>query len=71
MAKRSASRDDSGSRNFDEPPMSRLFIICNKENNEAELRSCFENYGEIEDIWIVKDKRSGENKGKYVLILGF
>lgn len=64
MDKRSGNNSrDEGTRNFDEPPMSRLFIICNKENTEDELRDCFENYGEIEDIWVVKDKKSGDNKG--------
>lgn len=51
-----------GSRG-DEPPMSRLFIICNKAHTEEDFRDAFEQFGEIEDIWVVKDKHTGDNKG--------
>ncbi|XP_017773921.1 PREDICTED: RNA-binding protein 45 isoform X2 [Nicrophorus vespilloides] len=47
----------------DEPPNSRLFIIANKRLNESDFRDAFAKFGEIEDIWVVKDRRSGENKG--------
>lgn len=62
-------RDDGGrgggaASAADEPPMSRLFIICNKANSEEDFRSAFEQFGEIEEIWVVRDKHSGENKGK-------
>lgn len=49
----------------DEPPMSRLFVICNKNNSEDELRKAFEDFGDVEDIFLVKDHKSGENKGTY------
>ncbi|XP_037933244.1 RNA-binding protein 45-like isoform X1 [Teleopsis dalmanni] len=49
--------------NDDDPPMSRLFIICNKSHNEDDFREAFSQFGEIEDIWIVKNKHTHENKG--------
>ncbi|XP_017059970.1 RNA-binding protein 45 [Drosophila ficusphila] len=49
--------------NDDDPPMSRLFIICNKAHTEEDFREAFSPYGEIEDIWVVKDKHTQENKG--------
>lgn len=47
----------------DGPPMSRLFIICNKGHTEEQFREKFSTFGEIEDIWVVKDKQTGESKG--------
>lgn len=49
----------------DDPPMSRLFIICNKTNTEEEFRESFSKFGTIEEIWIVKDKLTGEHKGQW------
>ncbi|XP_013112541.2 RNA-binding protein 45 [Stomoxys calcitrans] len=65
---RSQSRDGGrggrgGDSSGDEPPMSRLFIICNKAHTEEDFREAFSKFGEIEDIWVVKDKHSGDNKG--------
>lgn len=60
------NRDDRSNFHLnkkDEPPMSRLFIVCNKEHNEEDFREAFEEFGELEDVWIVKDKKTGENKG--------
>lgn len=54
----------------DDPPMSRLFIICNKTNTEEEFRETFSKFGTIEEIWIVKDKLSGEHKGQWRAIDG-
>jgi RNA recognition motif-containing protein len=50
-----------------EPPNSRLFILCSKSVTDEELREAFNKYGHIEDIWIVKDKMSGDNKGTYFI----
>ncbi|XP_058457344.1 RNA-binding protein 45 [Malaya genurostris] len=50
-------------KNADIPPMSRLFIICSKTVTEDNLREHFAKFGEIEEIWIVKDRQSGETKG--------
>ena len=61
---RSNYRDDrSNSNKQDEPPMSRLFIIGNKENTEDDLRDAFSKFGDVEDVWVVKDKKTGDNKG--------
>ncbi len=43
----------------------RLFILGGKNATEDEFRDCFSKYGSVQDIWIVKDKRSGEPKGRY------
>lgn len=60
-------RDDGGRSAAvaaaDDPPMSRLFIICNKSNTEDDFRDAFERFGDIEEIWVVRDKQTGENKG--------
>uniref|UniRef100_A0AAG5DD72 RRM domain-containing protein n=1 Tax=Anopheles atroparvus TaxID=41427 RepID=A0AAG5DD72_ANOAO len=47
----------------DIPPMSRLFIICSKSVTEENLREHFDKFGDIEEIWIVKDRSTGEGKG--------
>lgn len=40
-----------------------LFIICNKSNTEEDFRETFDKFGKIEEIYCVKDRSSGENKG--------
>lgn len=59
-----SSRDE---RDMDEPPMSRLFVICNKVHTEQIFLDSFQEFGNIEDIWVVKDKMTSENKGKICL----
>ena len=56
------SQTDLRSKN-DDPPSSRLFVICHKSLEEDDLRKAFEKFGKIEDIWVVKDRITGENKG--------
>ncbi|XP_012280872.1 RNA-binding protein 45 [Orussus abietinus] len=56
------SQTDPRSKN-DDPPNSRLFVICHKNLEEDDLRKAFEKFGKIEDIWVVKDRNTGENKG--------
>ncbi|XP_005103158.1 RNA-binding protein 45 [Aplysia californica] len=51
------------SRGLDDPPNSRLFILCQKGTTEQEFRDSFDQYGTIEDIWIIKDKRTNEDRG--------
>ncbi|XP_045168628.1 RNA-binding protein 45-like [Mercenaria mercenaria] len=41
----------------------RLFILAGKGVKEETFREKFEQYGKIEDLWIVKDKRTNEDKG--------
>lgn len=57
------SQTDLRSKN-DDPPNSRLFVICHKSLEEDDLRKAFEKFGKIEDIWVVKDRNTGENKGE-------
>ena len=40
--------------NMDSPPFSRVFIVCSKHHREDDLRAAFENFGNIEDVWMVK-----------------
>lgn len=47
----------------DDPPLSRLFIIGPKVLTEEDYRKHFEKYGTIEELWMVKDRGSGEYKG--------
>ncbi|XP_022187410.1 RNA-binding protein 45 [Nilaparvata lugens] len=47
----------------DEPPHSRLFIVCSKNVTKQHFEEAFEKFGHIEEIWIVKDKQTGDPKG--------
>lgn len=49
----------------DDPPYSRLFVVYNRNDpvTEAELRNDFSPFGDIQDIFIVKDKSTGDPKG--------
>lgn len=49
--------------NSDEPPNSRIFIISSKNLEEDDFREAFSKYGNIEELWIVKDRNTGEKKG--------
>lgn len=53
---------DQADRN---PPLhNRLFILGGKEAEEEEFRSAFSKYGTVQDVWIVKNRQTGEKKGK-------
>ncbi|EDO43850.1 predicted protein [Nematostella vectensis] len=54
---------NSGRIDVDNPPFSRVFIVCSKRHNAEDIRSAFEQYGTIEDVWVVKDKATKENRG--------
>jgi len=56
-------RDRGRDRDNDKPPFSRLFIVCAKHHTQEELRDAFTEYGHIEDIWVVKDRNTKENRG--------
>lgn len=45
------------------PANSRLFILCSRNCTEDMFQKEFSQFGNIEDIWVVKDKRTNENKG--------
>lgn len=47
----------------DNPPFSRVFIVCGRTTTAEEVRESFSAYGTVEDVWMVKDKVTKENKG--------
>lgn len=49
--------------NHDSPPFSRVFVVCSKGMKEEEVQEAFAVFGPIEDIWMVKDRMTKENKG--------
>ena len=53
----------SSSNKYDDPPNSRLFIVCGKSITEDEFKEAFEVFGVIEEIWVLKDKVTNEPKG--------
>lgn len=50
---------------LDNPPNSRLFIVCNKNITEEEFQEAFEKYGNIEEIWVVRDRTTRKPKGEF------
>lgn len=62
-ASNSETSRHSKEQNYDDPPNSRLFILCGRNVTEDNLREAFEKFGTIKELWIVKDKNSGESKG--------
>ena len=39
---------------MDTPPFSRVFVVCTKNHRETDIRAAFQEYGVIEDVWMVK-----------------
>lgn len=69
MSFRRNDRDDRRQQTTAEnPPMSRLFVICNKNQYEKDFREAFSKFGTIEEIWVVQDKYTGDNKGKSLVM---
>jgi len=54
---------DSRSAKYDDPPNSRLFIVCGKNITEEQFREAFGEYGKIEEVWVLKDRTTQEPKG--------
>jgi len=50
-----AAAGPAGSK-YDDPPNSRLFIVCGKSITEEDFKESFEPYGVIEEIWVLRDK---------------
>ena len=57
------SGSSSGRIDVDNPPFSRVFVVCSKRHSPDDMRMAFEPYGSIEDVWMVKDKTTKENRG--------
>lgn len=49
--------------NLDDPPNSRLFAVTSRSITEDELREAFSVFGDIQGVWVVKDKQTKESKG--------
>lgn len=49
--------------NLDDPPNSRLFVVTSRSITEDELRESFSVFGDIQGVWVVKDKQTKESKG--------
>lgn len=49
--------------NLDDPPNSRLFVVTSRCVTEDELRDSFSVFGDIQGVWVVKDKQTKESKG--------
>ena len=50
-------------------PNSRLFILGGKGLDKEDWQATFGEYGEVQDVWIVKDRRTGDDKGNGVVDL--
>lgn len=49
--------------NCDFPPFSRVFVVCSKTHKEDDIRAVFQQFGNVEDVWMVKDRMTKEHKG--------
>lgn len=47
----------------DSPPFSRLFVVCYRDITEECIREEFGKFGNIEEVWMVRDRVTGEHKG--------
>lgn len=47
----------------DTPTYSRLFIVCERQLTETNIRDAFSKFGELEDVKIPRDHHSGSPKG--------
>lgn len=49
--------------NVDDPPNSRLFVVTSRSITEDEVRESFAAFGDIQGVWVVKDRQTKESKG--------
>lgn len=63
----SYSKDIKGANpnqvDHDKPPFSRIFVVCSKSYSSDDLKAVFEKFGTVEDVWVVRDKHTKENRG--------
>lgn len=59
----SSSVPGSEKPNTDFPPFSRVFVVCSRNHKEEDIREVFQQHGNLEDVWMVKDRMTKENKG--------
>ena len=43
--------------------LSRVFVVCSRSHTTEALQAAFEKYGQLEDVWIVRDKFTKESRG--------
>ena len=53
-----SSREDSG------VSYNRVFVLGAKTATKDDFKESFGKYGEIKDIWMVEDRKTGEFKGR-------
>ncbi|XP_022903980.1 RNA-binding protein 45-like [Onthophagus taurus] len=61
--RRASYGEHRGSQAIDNPPNSRLFVISSRQLTEDDFKEAFNKFGEIEEVWVVKDRQTGERKG--------
>lgn len=49
--------------NLDDPPNSRLFAVTSRSITDDAIRESFSVFGDIQGVWVVKDKQTKESKG--------
>lgn len=54
---------DEASSQDNQPPLSRVFVVCHRTTTEEELHSLFHRFGDIQYARIVRDRQSNEPKG--------
>ena len=60
---RGSSNSSTPNTKYDDPPNSRLFIVCGKQIDEEQFKEAFEVYGKIEEVWLLKDRHTKTPKG--------
>ncbi|XP_050510153.1 RNA-binding protein 45 [Diabrotica virgifera virgifera] len=55
----------SDRRNADEDdaPYSRLFVVGARDLREDDIKNAFNKFGDVKDVWAVKDRNSGDYRG--------
>ncbi|XP_037128046.1 RNA-binding protein 45 [Syngnathus acus] len=59
----SSTKQSTETWNLDDPPNSRLFLVASRTVTEEELRERFSVFGDVQAVWVVKDKQTKESKG--------
>ena len=60
---RGSSSSSTPNTKYDDPPNSRLFIVCGKQIDEEQFKEAFGAYGKIEEVWLLKDRHTKAPKG--------
>ena len=60
---RGSSSSSTPNTKYDDPPNSRLFIVCGKQIDEDQFKEAFGVYGKIEEVWLLKDRHTKVPKG--------